>query len=201
MTNTETVVDETGEVPIARAKTHLPGDGSVWVFVLGDLIIFSAYFVIFMIYRAQQPELFLASQQHLSINFGVFNTLALLTSSWFVARSVLAARAGDPDRAMKLTVYGGVCGVLFMVIKAFEWSSKIGQGMTFPSNDFFMFYYLLTGVHLFHVALGLVFLGVSYFELRNPRMRRMSMVETGAMYWHLVDLLWVVIFTLVYVMR
>jgi nitric oxide reductase NorE protein len=154
-----------------------------------------------MIYRAQQPALFLASQQHLSINFGVVNTLALLTSSWFIARSVLAARAGEAERAMKLTVYGGLYGVLFMVIKAFEWASKISQGLTFPGNDFFMFYYMLTGVHLFHVALGLVFLGVNYFELRNPRYRRMSMVETGAMYWHLVDMLWIVIFTLLYVMR
>ncbi|MGV9797716.1 cytochrome c oxidase subunit 3 family protein [Mycobacterium sp. NPDC003449] len=189
------------EDAVAKAKTHLPSDGSMWVFVLGDLVIFSSYFVIFMIYRAKQPQLFLESQQHLSINFGVINTLALLASSWFVARSVLAARAGDPARAMKLTVYGGLCGVLFMAIKAFEWSSEIGQGRTFPSNDFFMFYYMLTGVHLFHVALGLVFLGVSYFELRNPRFRRVEMVETGAMYWHLVDMLWIVIFTLVYVLR
>jgi nitric oxide reductase NorE protein len=90
---------------------------------------------------------------------------------------------------------------LFIAIKAFEWSAKISQGLTFGSNDFFMFYYLLTGVHLFHVALGLVFLGVNYFELRNPQGRRISMVETGAMYWHLVDMLWIVIFTLLYVLR
>ncbi|OBC01074.1 cytochrome C oxidase subunit III [Mycobacterium sp. 852013-50091_SCH5140682] len=185
----------------AAAAPHLPADGGMWVFVLGDLVIFSSYFVIFMIYRAQRPELFLASQQHLSINFGVVNTLALLTSSWFIARSVLAARAGDSDRAMKLTVGGGLCGVVFIVIKAFEWAAKISQGLTFSSNDFFMFYYLLTGVHLFHVALGLVFLGVNYFELRNPQYRRISMVETGAMYWHLVDMLWIVIFTLLYVLR
>jgi nitric oxide reductase NorE protein len=185
----------------AEAAPHLPADGGMWVFVLGDLVIFSSYFVIFMIYRAQQPELFLASQQHLSINFGVINTLALLTSSWFIARSVLAARVGDSYRAMKLTLCGGLCGVLFIAIKAFEWSAKISQGLTFGSNDFFMFYYLLTGVHLFHVALGLVFLGVNYFELRNPQGRRISMVETGAMYWHLVDMLWIVIFTLLYVLR
>jgi nitric oxide reductase NorE protein len=73
--------------------------------------------------------------------------------------------------------------------------------MTFPSNDFFMFYFMLTGVHLFHVALGLVFLGVAFRELRNPKLRRVSMVETGATYWHMVDLLWIVIFGLLYVMR
>ncbi|MHC9295721.1 cytochrome c oxidase subunit 3 [Mycobacterium sp. LTG2003] len=198
MTDTEQVRAKT---PAATSKPYLAADSHMWVFVLGDLVIFSAYFVIFMVYRSQQPELFLASQQHLSINFGVANTLLLLASSWFVARSVLATRDGQYQRAMHLTLCGGACGVLFMAIKAFEWSAKIGQGFTFPSNDFFMFYYMLTGVHVFHVALGLVFLGVSYADLRNPKLRRITMVETGAMYWHLVDLLWIVIFTLVYVMR
>jgi nitric oxide reductase NorE protein len=173
----------------------------MWVFVLGDLVIFSSYFIIFMIYRNQERELFLESQQNLSLTVGVLNTLVLLASSWFVARSVQLTRSGEHSRAMRLTVGGGLCGVAFMLIKAYEWSSKVAQGYTFPSNDFFMFYYMLTGVHLFHVALGLVFLGVAYFELRNPRQRRVSMVETGATYWHMVDLLWVVIFALVYVMR
>lgn len=189
------------DTAVATPKPYLPSDSNMWVFVIGDLVIFSVYFVVFMVYRAAQPELFLASQHHLSINFGVANTLVLLASSWFIARSVLATRDGRYRDAMTLTLWGGACGVVFMAIKAFEWADKIGRGLTFPSNDFFMFYYMLTGVHLFHVALGLIFLGVSYFELRNPKLRRVTMVETGAMYWHLVDLLWIVIFTLVYVMR
>lgn len=194
-------LDAEARTDVGTPKPHLPSDSNMWVFVLGDLVIFSAYFVIFMVYRARQPELFLESQRHLSINFGVANTLVLLGSSWFVARSVLATRDGQYRRAIQLTLCGGACGVVFMAIKAFEWSAKIGQGLTFPRNDFFMFYYLLTGVHLFHVALGLVFLGVSCAELRNPKGRRVTLVETGAIYWHLVDLLWIVIFTLVYVMR
>ena len=87
------------------------------------------------------------------------------------------------------------------MFKAYEWSTEVGQGHTISSNNFFMFYYMLTGVHLFHVALGLLILGVVARELRNPRRRRMFMVESGATYWHMVDLLWIVIFALVYVMR
>lgn len=189
------------DVRVANRSRHLPADKDMWIFVLGDFVIFGTYFVIFMVYRSQQRELFLQSQQHLSLTIGVVNTLVLLASSWFVARSVALARAGEHERAMKLTIGGAVCGVAFLCIKAIEWSSKIAQGHTFPSNDFFMFYYMLTGVHLFHVALGLVFLGVVFAELRNPARRRVSMVETGATYWHMVDLLWVVIFALVYVMR
>jgi nitric oxide reductase NorE protein len=184
-----------------KSEAHLPANKDMWVFVLGDLVIFGSYFIIFMIYRNQERDLFLASQQHLSLNVGVLNTLVLVASSWFVARSVQLTRAGDYGRAMRLTVFGGLCGVAFILIKAYEWSSKIGHGFTFGSNDFFTFYYMLTGVHLFHVALGLVFLGVTYFELRNPKFRRVTMVETGATYWHMVDLIWVVIFALVYVMR
>jgi nitric oxide reductase NorE protein len=198
MTNVQVAVpNPTG----GKAGAHLPSNKDMWVFVLGDLVIFGSYFIIFMIYRNQERDLFLASQQHLSLNAGVLNTLVLLASSWFVARSVQFTRGGDYARAKKFTIVGGLCGVVFLGIKAVEWSSKVLQGHTFPSNDFFMFYYMLTGIHVFHVALGLVFLGVSYFELRNPRHRRVSMVETGATYWHMVDLLWIVIFALVYVMR
>jgi nitric oxide reductase NorE protein len=185
-----------------RGRTvHTPGDGHMWVMVLGDLIIFGAYFIIFMVYRAMKPQEFLVSQEHLNINVGVLNTLALLASSWFIARSVQSARDDDHARALRLTYLGGLCGVVFILIKAYEWSTKIAQGYTISSNDFFMFYYMLTGVHLFHVSLGLLILGVVARELRNPRRRRMFMVESGATYWHMVDLLWIVIFALLYVMR
>lgn len=184
-----------------RPRGYLPSDVHMWVFVLGDLVIFSAYFLIFMVYRHQERELFLESQQHLSLAVGVVNTLVLLASSWFVASSVAATRAGRYDHALRLTVAGGVCGVLFVLVKAYEWGEKISQGHTFPSNNFYMFYYMLTGVHLFHVLLGLVFLAVVVAELRASGQRRVQMVETGATYWHMVDLLWIVIFALVYVMR
>src|SRR5258705_4681032 len=198
MTNVEVAeANESG----AKPGVHLPANKDVWVFVLGDLVIFSTYFIIFMIYRHQERQLFLESQQHLSLNIGVVNTLVLLASSWFVAQSVQLSRAGDYERAVRLTVGGGLCGVVFILLKAYEWSSKIGQGMTFPSNDFFMFYFMLTCVHLFHVALGLVILGVAFRELRDPKLRRVSMVETGAIYWHMVDLLWMVIFARLSVLR
>ncbi len=75
-----------------RRAAHLPGDTHMWVMVLGDLVIFSGYFVVFMIYRSMSRAEFLAAQQHLDITIGVVNTMILLTSSWFVARAVLAAR-------------------------------------------------------------------------------------------------------------
>ena len=182
-------------------RVHLQGEASMWVFVLGDLAIFGVYFVVFMFQRGQQRQLFLDSQQHLSQNLGVLNTLVLLASSWLVARGVLAARAGETVRATRFTQGAGLCGVLFLVVKAFEWSSEVSHGFTFASNDFFAFYFVLTGVHLLHVMMGLVILGVVLRELREPALRRVSVVETGAIFWHMVDLLWLVVFALVYVIR
>ena len=201
MTDFDTAAPSLTEDAQRKRAVHTPGDGHIWVMVLGDLIIFGAYFIIFMVYRAMKPQEFLASQQHLNINIGVLNTLVLLASSWFVVRGVQAARTDNYPRALRLTYLGGLCGAVFILIKAYEWSTEIARGYTLPRNDFFMFYYMLTGVHLFHVLLGLVILGVVLRELRNPRRRRMFMVETGATYWHMVDLLWIVIFALLYVMR
>jgi nitric oxide reductase NorE protein len=75
---------------------------------------------------------------------------------------------------------------VFIVFKACEWSPEVGQGHTISSNKFFMFYYMLTAVHLMHVLLGLLILGIVARERRNPRRRRMFMVESGATYWHVV---------------
>lgn len=180
--------------------SHLPGDIHMWFMVLGDLIIFGLYFVVFEIFRAVHPREFLDAQQHLNITIGVINTIVLITSSWFVAQSVQALRAGNRRRAIHLTYGGGLCGLVFIGTKIYEWRSEIVAGHT-NSNEFFSFYYVLTGVHLFHVGLGLLILGVMVREMRNPRHARVSMVEQGAIYWHMVDLLWVIIFALLYVTR
>ncbi|WP_245233924.1 cytochrome c oxidase subunit 3 family protein [Mycobacterium sp. PS03-16] len=196
---TDTVPPPARDQRITQA--HLPGDGAMWVMVLGDLIIFGAYFVIYMVHRAMAPQAFLADQQHLDLTVGAANTVVLLTSSWLIARGVAAARDDRCPEAVRLTVAAGGLGVAFIAVKAYEWSVKVAGGHTLGGSEFFTFYYMLTGVHLFHVALGLVILGVVARELCDRRRRRMSMVEAGATYWHMVDLLWIVIFALLYVMR
>jgi nitric oxide reductase NorE protein len=201
MTSAERTAAALPGTTAAQGQSHLPGDIHMWVMVLGDLVIFGAYFIIFMIHRAMRPDMFIASQQHLNITVGVVNTIVLLTSSWFIARSVLAVRAGDHQRAIRLTYCGGALGASFILIKAYEWTTEVTAGHTMGTNEFFTFYYMLTGVHLFHVSLGLLILGIVVRELRNPRKRRISMVESGAIYWHLVDLLWIAIFALLYVLR
>lgn len=179
---------------------RLPGDGAMWLFVLGDLFIFLAYFVIFMVYRHGNPTGFLDSQRQLSLVSGVVNTLILLTSSYLVALAVTATREGRRQRASSLITGAAVCGLLFMGLKAYEWVRLTHDGYTFTHNNFFMFFFAFTGVHLFHVLMGLVVLFVASRELHHPHVR-VHVVEAGAVYWHMVDLLWVVLFALLYVMR
>jgi nitric oxide reductase NorE protein len=186
--------------PTAKTEQIL-GDRNVWFFVLGDLVFFGAYYVIYMVYRHQETSVFLASQQHLSLIAGALNTMVLLSSSRFVALAVQAARRGDRERSHRMISYGGLLGVAFVVIKGFEWANEISHGFTLTRNDFFMFYFMLTGVHLFHVLLGLVILVVVNRELRSPEPSRSWIIESGAVYWHMVDLLWIGIFALLYLVR
>jgi nitric oxide reductase NorE protein len=183
-----------------RVDGKLPGDSNMWVMVLGDMVIFAGYFVIFMIYRAMNRQEFLLAQQHLNIAIGVTNTVVLLTSSWLVARAVQTARAAQFEDSTRLVWGGAIGGVTFIVLKSYEWASKILAGQT-NSEMFYSFYYVITGVHMVHVLIGLIVLGVVVRELRNPAKRRPWMAEAGATYWHMVDLLWVIIFALFYVMR
>jgi len=179
----------------------LPGDAGMWVFVLGDMVIFGVYFIVFMVYRGHEQAVFLASQRHLSLASGVLNTLVLLASSRFVALAVAAAKAGDDRRARQLMYGGGLCGIAFLLVKAHEWYSLVSAGLTVQRNNFYMFYYAFTGVHLFHVLMGLIVLGVMGAELRRPAGRRTWLIEAGAIYWHMVDLLWIILFALLYLMR
>lgn len=181
--------------------THTPGQFDIWVLVMIEALTFSAYFIVYALdYRANAAQ-YLRFQAELNLHLGILNTLVLLTSSWAMARCVKEARGGDHANALRylwLTVAGGV---IFAGMKLYEWSLEIGKGFSFESNDFFAYYFFLTGMHLLHVLVGLVALGVVYYQLSSPQRRSQEIVETGATFWHMVDFLWVIIFTLLYVMR
>jgi nitric oxide reductase NorE protein len=179
----------------------VPGQPDMWVLVLFEAAIFTSYFVVYMIYRVGDPALYLSSQAQLSPLSGVLNTLVLLTSSWSMARCVDRARLGDHGGARRNVFLTILLGLVFTVSKLYEWGVKSGQGLTLTTNGFFSFYYFLTGIHLLHVLMGFVVLGVVIYQLSSPARRSQEIIETGATYWHMVDFLWVVIFALLYVVR
>jgi nitric oxide reductase NorE protein len=193
-----TGVDESEE-PAARG--HVPGDSSMWFFVIGDLLIFGVYFVGYMYFRGQNHELFLAGQAQLNLDIGAANTVVLLTSSLYVALGVAAARAGNRADALRTFWIALAFGAAFPLLKMFEWIPEISRGITPGKDLFFMYYYVMTGMHLCHVALGLVILCFLIRNVKVSQVPKISLIETGATYWHMVDVLWLVLFALLYLMR
>lgn len=203
MANTAAVVSVSDErhrgAPISSG--HIPGALSMWFFIVGDLLIFGVYFMSYMYYRGQNQELFLQSQRSLNQGIGVINTVVLLTSSLFVALGTETARAGKMDDASRLIGLAIASGAAFPVLKLVEWIPKISAGMTAGENLFFTFYYVMTGLHLCHVLLGLVILTFVMRELQISNKPNITFVETGAIYWHMVDLLWLILLAVFYLMR
>jgi nitric oxide reductase NorE protein len=187
---------------IAKAERHEanPFDG-IWIFIVGDLFIFGSYFVTYALWRNWQHAIFLDAQRNLSLGFGLFNTMVLLISSWFVAGAIKAMRAGNHDAAGWLTLGTMGWGLVFVVSKIAEWSVEVGNGFVFTSNMFSQFYFWTTGVHILHVFFGLMALFRLYLEVRDPACRNPATAESAAAFWHMVDLLWLVIFALMYLMR
>lgn len=186
-------VNPEGEAADWGPLSSLPGNPMMWILILGELAVFGAFFVGFAMARALNPAAFEASQAHLDRLLGGLNTMVLVTSGWLVAMAVRRRAAGRPHRAVMLgaIAFGGV----FLGIKAIEYADKIAQGFTPETDTFFQLYYLMTGFHALHVVAGLLILGIVMWwnSLEN--------METGAAFWHMVDLIWVLLYPLVYLLR
>jgi nitric oxide reductase NorE protein len=185
----------------SNVEKRVPGQPDMWFFVLFEMLIFTSYFVVYMYTRVVNHDLFLQSQSQLDVRVGAVNTLLLLASSWSIARCVQAARAGRYRSAMTSAVVTTVLGFAFLVAKVVEWVRLIQHGFVFTTNEFFTHYFFLTAIHAVHLLIGFVVLGIVIYQLRNPARRSQQLIETGATYWHTVDLLWVLIFSLLYVVR
>ena len=182
---------------------HLPGEAGVWIFILGDMMIFSLFFNVFIYYRALDVELFLKSQTALNQHYGAFNTLLLLTSSWFVVVGMHAVRKNMSRMATRLFSGALICGIGFGVIKFFEYGEKIRHGIYLTTNDFYMFYYIFTAIHFLHVIIGMAVLIFLIVKARKGNFSAgdVQTFESGASYWHMVDLLWIVLFPLLYLVK
>ena len=185
----------------ANRARLVPGQPDMWAFVLFETLVFTAYFGFYLFFRARNPELFLHAQAQLDLRVGVFNTLVLLLSSWSVARCVQSARAGAYRAALRDVFLTAAFAAVFLFLKVFEWARLVHAGNSVDSNDFFTYYFFLTGIHFVHLLIGFVVLGVIVYQLRSPARRSQEIVETCATYWHTVDFLWVLIFALQYVVR
>ncbi len=159
------------------------------------MLVFGAGLVSFLAMRIGDPEGFAAAQDHLHRTAAGINTVILVTSGFFAALAVRAAEAGRRRATRWWLAAAALLGVVFLGIKAIEYAGNASAGIGIESGTFFTFYYLLTGFHAAHVVAGIVILGVVGFF---PAPRN---VETGAAFWHMVDLVWVLLFPVIYLLR
>ena len=184
-----------------------PGDFGIWLIVYIELITFALLFLGYAFSRRLDVELFNNSQLLLDKTSGFLNTIILITSSYFVVRAIESIKLMDFQEAKKTSsrylLLAMSLGSFFLINKAMEFYEKAEQGIDLSTNTFFMFYILLTAFHFLHVILGMVIL----FNLRQNTKKGMynsldyKGMETGAIYWHLIDLLWIVLFPLIYIIR
>lgn len=172
----------------------------MWLFLATEVLLFGGLFCAFAIYHHRYFEMFHEGSLHLNKWWGATNTVVLLVSSFFMAWAVDAAQHGDNKRVISRVNVTLLCAVLFMCIKAIEYSGKIQDGLFPPPNIFYGLYFTMTGLHGIHVLIGMGAIwwvrslakkGVYSETYYTP-------VEVVGLYWHLVDLIWIYLFPLLY---
>lgn len=181
----------------------LPGDLAIWFFIYAELLVFGIFFITYMVVRSQHIDLFNESQLLLSKPLGLINTLVLISSSFFVVKAVNAIKRDEQNRSVFWLLTSVIIGLFFVLIKSHEFNSLFSQGIGLDYNRFYTFYIAMTFFHYMHVILGLVILSFVLLKTRNGgySSNNCTGMETGAVYWHMVDLVWIVLFPLVYLIR
>ncbi len=187
-----------------EVNTRPPGDLAIWIFILAELSVFAVFFAAYAFTRMNNVELFNEFQQHLDRRAALINTLALITSSYFVVRAVSAIREGNSKTCIRWLWAAIAMGGVFLVVKIGEYHHHfIVEGVNLSTNTFYMFYISLTFFHFMHVIMGMIILAAVAMMARKGKYSAAEHtgMETGASYWHMVDLVWLILFPLVYVMR
>ena len=194
---------ESDALRVLIEKPRLRGDLGVWLVILLELLTFAILFVSFAFARTREVALFNASQATLNLNTGALNTALLITGSWCVASAVRAVQRNASALGARWLVGALVCGAGFVAVKLTEFAERLATGVDLSTNTFYMFYFFLTGFHFLHVVVGMLALAYLWVKTRRGDYgsHDCHALETGAAFWHMVDLLWIVLFPLVYVMR
>jgi nitric oxide reductase NorE protein len=173
----------------------LPGNPMMWLLIASELAVFGLALISYAGARALDPAGFLAAQDQLDRLAGTINTAVLLTSGLFAALAVEAREAGRRRSARLLLGVCGALGLVFLVVKAQEYAVEITAGHGLDEGGFYTLYFLITGFHAAHVVFGLLILAiVAVFDAPEN-------IETGTTFWHMVDLIWIVVFPCLYLLR
>ncbi len=182
----------------------------MWLFILSELLLFGGMFILYAAHRYNTPADFHHASRELDVTLGTLNTIILLTSSLSVAVSITAIQKGERRLSMVLLVFTMALGLLFLVNKGLEWTTKIGHGI-YPNSPillsrpkgeilFFGLYYVMTGLHGLHVLVGVCVLCVMLILIAKNKIsqRHFTPLENSGLYWHLVDIIWIFLYPLFY---
>ncbi len=215
MERSETIIAGTdalaGQVPDTVPRSHdplpaegrVPGNGAVWVGIYAEMSEFALMFLVYFIAKVHYMDSFDQGPLQLNTLAGTLNTLALLTSSYFVAKAMSCVRMNQINRAIHW-LWGTIgAAVFYLVIKAWEYQWNTERGIEIETNVFFTVYYYMTFNHFLHVAWGGGAILWAIFRLRSGGYTADNHegMEAIACYWHMIDLVWIIIFPLLYVLR
>jgi cytochrome c oxidase subunit III len=188
---------------------------AMWIFLGSEVLLFAGLFTLYVSYRVMYPADFASATEHNNVAIGTINTFILLTSSLTVALSVHAIRASRPRRSAYLLLASMLLGIVFLTLKGVEYAEHFREGIlpgaayrfaelrSWGANLFFTLYYLMTGLHALHVVAGLVLLGwVLIGCLRGAYSGEYhTPVELAGLYWHLIDIIWIFLWPLLYLIH
>jgi len=184
----------------------------MWIFLLTEILLFGGLFVAYAVFRAWHPEMFVNAHKQLDILMGTINTVVLITSSLTVALAIRSIQMGNKKRTIQLLFVTILLASVFLIIKYFEYSHKIhlgqlpGKYYTFEGLEgtnphvFFSIYFMMTGLHGIHVLIGII--AITWVMIRTSKnhfsAEYYTPIEMVGLYWHLVDLIWIYLFPLFY---
>lgn len=214
----EVTVEEAHNEHTVHAHGHVHRDDTgskmgMWLFLFTELLLFGGMFILYACYRFMYPDGFTAAALHLDPLLGAVNTVILLTSSLTVVLGIVALQKGNKKLCMFNLWFTVACGLLFLVNKYFEWTHKFHDGI-YPKGPalesmsegeviFFGLYYVMTGLHGLHIVIGLAFIGfIMWFIQKNyVTGDNFQKLENAGLYWHLVDVIWIFLFPLFYLIH
>lgn len=185
----------------------------MWLFLFTELLLFGGLFVLYMAYRLLYTKDFVVAGQELNLVLGCFNTIVLLTSSLTMALSIAAIQRGKKALSVTMLLFTLALAFTFLFVKYFEWTAKFHHGIIPGSTEltsrpngeiiFYGMYFSMTGLHALHVIIGVIVLSFMLFFLvrNNITQKDYIKLENAGLYWHLVDLIWIFLFPLFYLIH
>jgi len=182
---------------------RLPGDLAMWFFILAELTVFAIFFIGFAVTERLYPQMFSEGKASLHQFAGLVNTLALITSSLMVALALVSIKANKTKLAASYLFLAILFSVIYLGVKWWEYINLFNRGFDIETNTFFTLYFIITFFHFMHILLGIIILGFmakkSLAGGYQTTSFGLSGFEAGASYWHMVDLVWIILFPLLYV--